>query len=128
MLKQRRITNEHNKALLYYHDDNEYVFVDAYGKLIKPDRLTMTMKRLCERFGIKGHMHKTRHTFASHLRKTGADLKVIQELCGHANYSITADYYMGVDEDDTKAATDKLGEHFDFASKSTELQVHKAKV
>ena len=115
--KQRRITDANKQAYLYDHTDSEYVFVDNLGKSARPDRLSNGIKRLCEKFGIKGHMHKTRHTFASHLRKSGADLKTIQDLLGHAHYSITADFYMGVDDDDRVTATNNLSNHFNFAKK-----------
>jgi len=70
------------------------LFLNRYGQRL-PER---SVQRLLEQYAKKAgigkrvHPHMLRHTFATHLLEGGADLRVVQELLGHARLSSTQIY------------------------------------
>jgi integrase/recombinase XerC len=70
------------------------LFLNRYGGRLPERRVQRILEKYANIAGIdKGvHPHMLRHTFATHLLDGGADLRVVQELLGHANLSSTQIY------------------------------------
>ena len=70
------------------------VFLTHRGRGFAPVTLWLRIKQCAGRAGIQRNVtpHMLRHSFATHLLENGADLRVIQELLGHANISTTELY------------------------------------
>jgi integrase/recombinase XerD len=74
--------------------DCAFVFVSRHGKPLTRVELWRLIRKYARRAGITGKVspHTMRHSFATHLLEGGADLRVVQELLGHANIATTQHY------------------------------------
>ena len=70
------------------------VFLNQRGTAFAQTTLWSRIKSRAAAVGIKRNLtpHMLRHSFATHLLENGADLRVIQELLGHASISTTEIY------------------------------------
>jgi integrase/recombinase XerD len=76
------------------------LLVNPQGKPFSRVGVWKIVKKLVERAGIASSVtpHTFRHSFATHLIEGGADLRVVQEMLGHADIS-TTEIYTKLDRD-----------------------------
>ncbi|RME31492.1 MAG: tyrosine recombinase [Candidatus Zixiibacteriota bacterium] len=82
----------------------DLVFVGRQGRPFSRAGIWKLIKRIVNRAGVTRHVspHTFRHSFATHLLEGGADLRVVQEMLGHADIS-TTEVYTQIDRDYIRA-------------------------
>jgi integrase/recombinase XerD len=70
------------------------VFVNVRGGRLSRQSAWMVLRTAADRAGLDGAVspHTLRHSFATHLLDGGADVRVVQELLGHASVTTTQLY------------------------------------
>jgi integrase/recombinase XerD len=99
---QSYLTNERPK--LVKRRSGSEIFLSTRGTGLTTARLWQIVKEHARRSGLEANIypHLLRHSFATHLLGNGADLRIIQEMLGHADIS-TTQIYTHVDQQRLKA-------------------------
>ena len=92
--KSLRAWLERGRPQLAGQARHDAVFVNARGGPLSRMGWWKILRGHARGAGVSArvHPHVLRHSFATHLLEGGADLRVVQELLGHANVTTTAIY------------------------------------
>jgi len=102
---------ERNSIKIKEQDARQAIFLSRHGKRISPRTIQLFVKKYAKKAGLsradKITPHKLRHTFASMLYRQTKDIKVLQDLLGHADIS-TTQIYTHIDTEEKKNAIDEM--------------------
>lgn len=93
------------RPALVHGKTRSHIFLSVRGLALTRERIRQLTEEAARTAGLpeKVYPHLLRHSFATHLLENGADLRIIQELLGHADIA-TTQIYTHVEQARLKAA------------------------
>lgn len=83
----------HGRPFVATAQSGDYLFLGARGGRLATKIVRQMLHRLCARAGVPDiSPHALRHSMATHMVSGGADVRIVQELLGHAALTTTQRY------------------------------------
>ena len=122
--KYQEETGLHCKVTVDCYTD--FIFINRFGDVQHQGTLNKAIRRIIrdcnDEVLLRGEAdpvllpkfscHSLRHTFTTRLCESGVNVKVIQDVLGHADISTTMDIYVDVTKDMKQKEFNVLGEYF----------------
>ena len=100
-LLEKKLEIKRNEQLCkkcYNQEYKDYICVDDFGNLLRPQYVSCAFPKLLEANNMRRiRFRDLRHSCASILLANGVPMKMIQEWLGHSNFSTTANIYSHLD-------------------------------
>ena len=96
-LRRRRIQQKKEQVFATMWEETGYVFTTTIGTVFEPRNYNRSFTVAVKRIGMPmNRVHDLRHTCATLLLSRGVHPKIVQQLLGHSQISLTMDTYSHV--------------------------------
>lgn len=98
-----------NYQKLFKLPDDAFINPNTTGSAMDPRTVRVLFYRICDNAGVRRlTFHSLRHTYASRLILSKADIRTVSELLGHSDVTVTLNTYAHSDEDKKDSTAKKI--------------------